>query len=156
MILGDLQELKIHGVYDRGVPNKERIVITVEETVDMGQFGLMLGARTQNAMAMPIADNMFWFGDGIVQKGDILFLYTGPGQATKDLIPNSLSSFYSLHWGRKNTVLANPAIVPILFRIDAVHIPFDPPDVPQYMPTMPNKAVEGTVDPRTARQSPHR
>jgi len=133
MIVGDILELKILGVYDRGIPNKERIVITVEASVNMGQFGLMLGVRAQNASATPITDNMFWFGDGFVRKGDMLFLYTGPGHATTNQIPNSLASFYSLHWGKMTTVFANPTTLPILFRVDAVDIPFDPQNVPQLL-----------------------
>ena len=131
MIVGNVTELEIVGVFDRGLPNKERIIIYVNDSTNMGQYGIMLGIRTQNAMATPIADQLFWFGDGIVAKDDVLFIYTGPGVFQHSPFPNSTSTGYSLHWGKASTVLANSTIVPILCRIDAVHIQPDKVDRPQ-------------------------
>ena len=67
-------------VADRGVPNRERIAIFVEETTNMGQYGVMVGHSAVDRTAIPYQDNLFWFGDGIVNKGDWILLYTGKGK----------------------------------------------------------------------------
>lgn len=131
MIVNQLSELEIVGVYDRGVPNKERIVVVVEETVNLGQYGLMIGVRAANGLALPIRDNLFWFGDGIVNKGEWLVIYSGPGKPMVTEMPDSTDKVYSIHWGRENTMLANPLLMPILFRADAVQVLTDPVDLPQ-------------------------
>lgn len=130
MLVDNLTELKIVGVFDRAVPNKERVVITIEDTVNMGRYGLMLGVRAGNGTAVPIHDNMLWFGDGVVNKGDWLFVYTGPGNPVSSASLGS-SKIYSVYWQKTQTVLASPDIVPILFRVDGVSIPADPVNLPQ-------------------------
>ena len=122
MIVGTITELRLEGAFDRGVPNLERVVITANELVNMGQFGVLLGIRAEHGMAKPIRDNFYWFGDGLVRKGDWIFLYTGPGETRTVEVPNTTEKIYSVHWGRGTTVLDHSEIVPILFRLDAVDI----------------------------------
>jgi hypothetical protein len=122
MIVGLIQELAIVDVFDRGVPNRECIAIAVNETLDLGQYGVMLGVRGPTGSAFPIRDNLFWFGDGIVNREDWLFLYTGVGNPRSHQIPNTQHHSYALHWGRKTTILSNEQIVPLLFRVDAVTV----------------------------------
>ena len=129
MIVGPINELSVVDVYERGVPNAERIVIGVNEPVNMGQFGLLLGVRQQQGSAYPLRDNFFWFGDGYVRKGDWILVYTGPGESRTTELPGTSTKAYSLHWGREQTVLILQEIVPILFRLDAVNIPAQPPQI---------------------------
>jgi hypothetical protein len=93
----------------------------------MGQYGVMLGIRAEPGWAIPIPDNLFWFGDGLVSKGDMLFLYTGPGEPRVSELPSLKIKTYVLHWGRKQTILTLPDIVPILCRLDAVFVHTEPP-----------------------------
>jgi len=44
MIVGDIFEFMV-SVYDQGIPNRERIVLYANETVNTGQYGLMVGIR---------------------------------------------------------------------------------------------------------------
>ena len=120
MIVGDISELRMMGVFHRGTPNEERIVFKVNEPVNMGQFGIMLGIKQQAGYAIPIKDNLYWFDDGYVNMGDWIFVYTGPGEARVADLPANKEKLYSLHWGRNRTILLQPEIVPILFRVDAV------------------------------------
>ncbi|MFI5331210.1 MAG: hypothetical protein ACHQ2F_09300 [Desulfobaccales bacterium] len=122
MIVTLITEFTVN-VFDRGIANKERIVLFVNEKVNLGQYGLMIGIRAQAGSAVPIRDNMLWFGDGIVNKGDWIFVYTGPGEAKTTMLPNNQERLFSIHWGRKETILHHPDLVPILFRVDAVQIP---------------------------------
>lgn len=131
MIVGLITELSIVGVFSRGTPNEERIVLRVNETLHLGQYGLMIGVRLGGGFASPIQDNLLWFGDGILNKGDWVFIYTGPGKARVTNLPNSQEKLYSIHWGRQATFLSNTDFVPILFRVDAVQVPDSVLSLPQ-------------------------
>jgi len=130
MILDDLAELRISGVFDRGVPNSERIVVSVHDSVNMAQYGLLLGIRGDQQIATPISDNFYWFGEGLVQAGELIFVYTGPGNPVNSTLPGSNTKTYSVHWGRKETVLGNLEVVPVLIRIDAIDVYQNPPLIP--------------------------
>lgn len=123
MMLDLIDEITILDVIDRGVANMERIALRINANVNMGQYGLMIGVRSQDGAAWPLADNFYWFGEGLVVPGDWIFVYTGPGQPRKEKLPNVEQHIYSVHWGRKNTVFVNRNLAPILFRMDAVMVP---------------------------------
>jgi hypothetical protein len=122
MIVELITELSVIGVFSRGVANEERIVLRATEPIQMGQYGLMIGVRLGQGLATPIRDNLLWFGDGILGKGDWVFVYTGPGKGSVTDLPNTQEKLYSIHWGRETTFLSSPDLVPILFRVDAVQI----------------------------------
>ena len=132
MIVADLSELLLYPVAERGVPNSERIPIFVREMTDMGRYGLMVGHSGAGGFATPFQDNLFWFGDGVVNAGDWLLVYTGAGTPrTLDWEQSPGSKLYVLHWGRPRTMFANSQIVPILFRTDSGSVGTPPGNVPQ-------------------------
>ena len=136
LIVGDVTELGIVTIFDRGVANKECIAVAVREAVNMGRYGLMIGQHdaTASRNSIPFFDNLFWFGDGVVNAGDWLFVYTGPGAPHTSL--DGVNKLYTLHWGKRHTMFANTTVVPILFRVDAVNILLPPEDQPQ-LPRLP-------------------
>lgn len=132
MIIAALQELELYAVADRGIPNTERVPILVREPTDIGQFGLMVGYSDTTGSAHPMRDNLFWFGNGLVNPGDWIIVYTGGGiQKTEDWHTPPGSKVYTVHWGRDRTMFTNGSIVPILFKVGAVHVDLPPSDLPQ-------------------------
>ncbi|MEW8026565.1 MAG: hypothetical protein AB2792_20690 [Candidatus Thiodiazotropha sp.] len=132
MIVAGLSELQLFSVADRGIPNSERIPIQVREHTDMGQFGLMVGVSSNNGFAMPIRDNLFWFGDGTVNPGDWILVYTGNGAPQKlDWHTPPGSKLYVVHWGRDKTMFANSQVVPVLFKAGSILVDQPPSDMPQ-------------------------
>jgi len=132
MIVANLQELKLFPVADRGVPNQERVPIQVLKATDMGQFGLLVGISSYHKLATPVQDNLFWFGDGLVNAGDWILLYTGSGTPRADDWDTPPGSkVYSVHWGRPTTVFANSSVVPILFAVQGADVGLSPSDLPQ-------------------------
>jgi hypothetical protein len=130
MIISKVTELTIMAVLKRGVPNEECIVIQANGTINLGQYGIMLGIYAQYNSAIPFKDHLFWFGNYVIEKGDWLFIYTGMGEPSK--IPsNDGTNTYTVFWGKPKTVFANSNIVPLLFRIDAVSVLSPPGDQPQ-------------------------
>ncbi|CDT88862.1 hypothetical protein M5103_004587 [Vibrio alginolyticus] len=131
MIVSNISEFTITGILDRGVANLERIAIYVNQTVNTGQFGVMIGNQPfGHTQAYPIKDNLLWFGDAILNQGDWIFLYTGSGNVTQTPIEGG-KQLYSIYWGKPQTIFARTDIVPILFKVEAVQIPAMPNDVPQ-------------------------
>jgi len=131
MIVSEIDELSVITILKNGIPNEECIAINVNQDINLGQYGIMLGSFNANNTATPFRDNMFWFGDGIVNKGDWLFIYTGYGEPTQTKGIDGIHESYSLFWGKANTIFANTNVVPILFRVDAVDILNPPANVPQ-------------------------
>jgi len=125
----DINELQMFGVYDAGKANLERVVIRALQQVNLGDFGLMLGIGGHDGSAIPIRDNMLWFGHGVVEINDWLFIYTGAGETKVSDVPNTNERIISLHWGRSLTIFNGPEFLPILFRIDGVQFPYVPPSL---------------------------
>lgn len=130
MIVNTITALSIVTVLERGVPNKESIAIQVLESINLGQYGIMLGTYAQSGMATPFQDNLFWFGDGIVESGDWIFIDTGKGEPTQCKASDQ-HNIFTLFWNKPTTIFARTSIVPMLFRVDAVDVLEPPSDLPQ-------------------------
>ncbi len=122
MIVQPINELTVWGVFDPGKPNLERIIVHVEQTLNLGRYGLMLGICAANSSAFPMKDNLLWFGDGVAVAGNWIFVYTGPGQPRSEVSPETQERIISVHWGRNKTIFNSADLVPILFRVDAVNV----------------------------------
>lgn len=131
MILADIEELLMHPVVDRGIPNKERIALLAQTDVQMGNFGLIIGNAAPNNMATPIRDNFLWFGDRVIHRGDWVLVFTGQGESKVVNGSEPGTKVYSIHWGRGVTMFANTNIVPLLIRLDGVIVGRAPSDLPQ-------------------------
>ena len=121
MRVSDILELEIVSVLERGYPNRECIAIQAKESINLGQYGIMIGEYSENGV-FPFRDNMFWFGDGLMKEGDWLFVYTGAGSPFQNKASDSIHDIYTVFWGREHTLFTNSNVVPLLFRIDAVDI----------------------------------
>lgn len=124
MILPTITELTIIGVADRGVPNRERILLRPAEAVNLQAFFITLGVRAeQPGMIRPLHDHVFWFPEEIVSPPSWIVVYTGPGSPGKSTIPESGQPAYTFHWGKQQTVLNDANIVPVLFGLGSVLVP---------------------------------
>lgn len=136
MMQGHIEELSLWGVYDRGIPNLERVVIRVQAPVDMASYGLMVGAASGTGGVLPVRDQFLWFGNGVLNTGDWIFVYTSPGTPRK--VPVSSGSgeeMFILNWQRTQTIFHVPTYVPLLIRMDAFQMAPPPPPVPLPPPT---------------------
>lgn len=132
MILDALTEITIMGVLDRGIPNKECIALRIERHLNIAQYGLVLGTTIEGtAMAVPIRDSFFWFGEALLAHGDWIFIYTGSGQNTQTRSIDNTYTNYTLYWNRPYTALYNSNTVPMIFRVGAVQVHQTPPALPQ-------------------------
>ena len=120
MILPNITEMDLVGIFDRGVANKERITLRPKMQIDLGCYGIMLGVKTPNGLATPIQNELFWFGDGTVQPPQWLFIYTGEGKSFIGTTEVSNEPAIALFWNKPNVIFTNFSIVPILFRVSDV------------------------------------
>ncbi|WP_084297198.1 hypothetical protein [Pseudomonas sp. URIL14HWK12:I5] len=119
-----IDTLRIMDVQNHGVANQERIAIFVQKMCDLAEYCLILTLPTPEGGAVPVKDHMLWFGQGVVNPGDWIFVYTAAGSTT--ILPNLTNQplpgfpplrYINMHWGKDHTVFQNRALSPMLIRI---------------------------------------
>ena len=125
-------ELEIRDVLQRGVPNQECIMIKPRVAVDMGSFAMFIGLRASVPRTVtPVRDLFFWFGEGMVQPEDWVFLFTGTGTPARVPIEASSGHYIFVYWGRPATLLHDSMYAPFILRFDAIEIASPPLALPQ-------------------------
>ncbi|MDO8989000.1 MAG: hypothetical protein Q7U91_05140 [Sideroxyarcus sp.] len=132
MQFGPINELILHGVFDRGVPNQERIVLKTQGHLNLAAFGLLVTAKQYGA-TFPLPDHFFWFGETLLDAGTWVYVYTGPGLTRMTQTMQTNEPAYVLHWNRDNVMFHQEALFPALIRIDAAAI-----DKTEFLPLLPN------------------
>lgn len=121
-LLAGIAELQLFGVFDRGVPNKERVVLRPTVAMDIGAYVVIAGVRAPppHNLISPLRDHMFWFGSGVLTANDWIFLYTGHGTPSK--YPNAEGSgqIYTTYWGHDLTIFHDPQVIPAVVRLNGV------------------------------------
>lgn len=135
MPIGAIESLEIFEVYDHGVPNQERIAISVKDYCDLSEICVLLASRNHDGTTVPIRDHLLWLGHGYACPGDWIIVYTASGVTTVSEFGEPLPSGYhprvfAIHWGKDHTVFQNRAVVPMLMQISAVAVPTPP--APQF------------------------
>ncbi len=119
MIFPPTPELYLHGAFERGIPNQERIVLRTQSHLNLACYGLLLTSIQANGLATPFQDQFFWFGETVLDPYTWVFVYTGMGvpRMTKTLEKNEAA--YVIHWNRSGVIFTQSSIQPTLIRIDA-------------------------------------
>ncbi|MHC8330224.1 hypothetical protein [Pseudomonas sp. LB1P83] len=127
-----IETLQIVDVQNPGIPNQERIAIYVHKFCNLAEYCLILTLPTPEGGSVPVKDHMLWFGQGMVQPGDWIFVYTAVGSTT--ILPNPAPQlpgavprrFINLHWGKNHTIFQNRALSPMLIEIGGTGILIPP------------------------------
>jgi hypothetical protein len=126
-----IPELQLLGVFDPGVPRRERIVLKVEAQIDIGWYAIILAIRGQpSGHIAPLRDSMYWIGSGSVQPNDWIFLFTGSGQQITLPAEGDHGKLFVEFWGREETVFHNSQIVPVLWRLSGITVEKADPTIP--------------------------
>lgn len=124
LTLADISALRLWGVYDRGVANKERIVLRAWDVapVQLGHFILGIGwAGPGGAMATPFRDNSLWLGELLVRPEQWVFVYTGPGES-RTVKSTTGEDLIVMHWNRETVLFTDPNVTPMLMQMSAVAV----------------------------------
>lgn len=146
MTIGLIEALKLADVLDHGKPNLERVAIYVQHPCDLSEYCLFLTMPEANSPVAPVRDHMLWFGNGFVNTGDWIFVYTASGSTT--ITPGVLKAgasiqprIINIHWGKDHTVFQNRAVSPLLVKIGALAALAPPPPAYQGNPGNPNNRL---------------
>jgi hypothetical protein len=132
LVLPPTSDLSLRGVADRGIPNKERILIYSFSAIDLLNFILGIGYTVDDKFVTPFPQYVYYFDDIIVPANSWIVVYTGPGQTQVSKLPppgNDIAFIY--HWGLASVVFRQPEVVPVLFRISEMN--FAPKEQPALM-----------------------
>jgi len=121
IFLADIPELTIVGVADRGIPNQERVVIRINQDVDLAQFQMFLVVY-QEGVSTPVNDYSFWLTDVSVKSGMYIFLYTGVGEVKFTTVQGTNEPAYVLHWGQPQAILTDPKFRPAIVRLSGLEV----------------------------------
>jgi hypothetical protein len=121
--LPDIPELDYWGIYERGVPGKERIVFKPRIGVMLTQYCIVVGQNDVGGMFRPFFDNAFFFPDVAVVPPAWVFVFTGRGTATITFEGHTKEPLHSLYWGRSETIFHDPRVVANLFPFESMARP---------------------------------
>lgn len=125
--LRQIDELAFIGIYDRGVPNRERIVLRPTRRIALAEYIVALGLKAPGGLVRPLPNNLFWFSDEItIEPPYWIFLYTGPGERLFTTLQATKDPALVLHWGRATTLLQNPEIEPVVLQLGGILQPSAP------------------------------
>lgn len=94
-------KLKITNIRDRGDLSKERVVMKVESSGNVGEFLLIQSGYFDNYVTNGIYET-YWFPDKEVAVGDFVVLYTKGGANSEKPFKEAKSHFF--YWGKKQTI----------------------------------------------------
>ena len=114
--------LEIFGVYDRGIPNLERIVLRANGPVNLSEFAIVLGFVGGTNNIYPLVDQFMWLGDIELHIQSWVFIFTGPGKPGVSQEVNTKEPLHSIFWNKPNVIFGNPDLVPALVQLGPVLI----------------------------------
>jgi hypothetical protein len=121
MTIPVISELQLIGVADRGVPNKERVLLRPVIALNLQNFILTVGLSDARATRiLPVNNFIFYFEDIVVEPMSWVAVYTGPGQSEESRLPTTLEKAYSYHWGHNSVLFSDPKVLPVLFQVAAI------------------------------------
>jgi hypothetical protein len=131
-------------VLDRGIPNRERVVMRTLVGLELPSFILATAIYGVNGLVLPFQNRVFFFDDRSVEAGNWIVVYTGAGITTESRLPTTHEKAYVFHWGHTGVIFSNPSTMPVLFRLSALMTPItspalnQPPLSQQPQPYLPN------------------
>jgi hypothetical protein len=125
-------ELSLIGLHEAGVPGQEKIVLRPTESINLAQFGILVGWKGDTGLTTPLNDNFFWFGEIVVPVPSWIVVFTGKGTFYISKHPQNGQPIYVFYWGREQTVFHHNQFVPVVFQMSTVLIGNNvPAQIPQ-------------------------
>jgi hypothetical protein len=109
--------LSIAGIFDRGVPNKERIALSVAVEANLSSYVTLLSRYNPGRQTIA-SGNMtsYWFSPATVKPGDFVILYTGSGTNASNPRPTGGTNHF-FYWGLKSTIFDDPESCAVLLEL---------------------------------------
>jgi hypothetical protein len=126
MIFPPPLELSLLGLYEPGVPGKERIILRPTESVNLAQFGILVGYKVNPQNITPFNDSFFWFPETVVSTPSWIIVFTGQGKSETVKHPQSGQPVYVFYWGRKKTIFHDSRVSFVVLQMSAVLVGHNP------------------------------
>ncbi len=109
-------KVNIRIIKDKGELSKERLVLKVLGTTEIGQYLVCDTTYNDDDSVSNHLRHVFWFPDKIVETDDYVVLYTKKGR-DKQYKNKSGSITHAFYWGLNKTVWNKKGDGAVLFRI---------------------------------------
>ena len=95
--------LALAGIFDRGIPNRERVQLNVLADANLSYYVILDTTYINPQGISNLLRHAFWFPPQGAKAGEQVILYTGPGlhMSQRNLFGVTVHYFY---WGLKNTI----------------------------------------------------
>ena len=142
-----ISDIGIYGAIACGVPYRERICFRPTQAVNLAYYVMLIGKKNPDGSCSPVTDNMFWFGETIIEPPSWVVLFTASGEF--GVTTENGAKVYRYCWGKATTLFHDREIsqfVPMLFKIASFNaIPLLPDEAPaKTLPVAkPTKLIKG-------------
>ncbi len=109
-------KVKIRGVEDNAIYEKERLILDVIESTDIGEYIVFDTTYTSDDKVSNKVRHSYWFPDLKVKKGDVVVLYTKKG--THSSKTNGINLTYFFYWNLNVSVWNNEGDCAVLLHCD--------------------------------------
>lgn len=104
--------LAISRVADKGLFDKERLVIKVTQDTDVGTFVIFRTGVTNDAVNINVSET-YWFPDKRVKAGDLVVLYTKSGTNSEKILDTGNKTHF-FYWGKSQALWSTPQKAAVL------------------------------------------
>jgi len=104
--------LEIRSIADKGDAAKERLTLRCTEDTDMGHY-VLLHTNSRNGVVNTGVNHVMWFPDKLVQKGDLVIVYTKPGTQSEKVLTTGKKAHF-LYWGYSTSIWRDDAAGAVL------------------------------------------
>lgn len=111
--------LSIRAVRDKGIPEKERLVLAADAQEDIGKYVLFNTTYEDDDSVSSEVRHSFWLPDYKVNAGDLVVVYTKESTVrTKEKINDDKTKTVFIYWGVGGTVWDAGRDCAVLLKID--------------------------------------
>lgn len=101
-------------IKDFGNPEKERVVLKVNASTNIGQYVVAESVKVNDNAISAEIKNQYWFPDQELKVGDLVVLYTKKGEK-KSVLNKDGSTTYFFYWGLENPLSSVKKSCVVLF-----------------------------------------
>jgi hypothetical protein len=109
-------KLKISSIAALGTARKERLVLQVLASTDIGEFAVFRTRERAGTVTTGVLD-VFWFPDKAVEAGDLVVLYSKRGRQSEKKLDNG-STVHFFYWGVEDPAWAQEGVAAVLLHVD--------------------------------------
>ncbi len=115
-------KLRILGIFDRGKPNYERVMLAADQQANVAFYSILLSRYSSPTQINTGALSCFWFPSQDVAPGDVVCLFTAKGTPNSAPVdgdnPLTSKKIHFFYAGFDHTILDDPQTCAVLQEIN--------------------------------------